>query len=501
MYQFLRSIDTYIKEIVCNAFSICVTAVVFSFSSSLAASTNRVFVISNSIQTINIFTGAPQPIDGPSKYAGFGDIAANLVAATEIKARYPDRKVRLIVTTAYERIDPLIPTTDEIVKIMAPDLDPTKKGEVQMHGNVEVLFVPVDFHAALKINSKFSFYTELLKLSIRIPKHLPNADLSLNFSAYPSSAPVLRVNSKLSMSVEEHYGDFEMIQDFAGKGWQKRGAHMEVASGPYSSGFMLTHARPSREASIEIIRSWGKKEKNVVLPRGDFLPLIAYSAGWQSIQVYVDALAHVQLPNKDMVLFVKDFPEVKYENVPKSIKVIPVKGLPHEVMSAIIQESHFAPLVTGDISYGQGLSTVRNGKALIYESPEWKVDSAQGTKITIAKDMGVAESKLDSMFLLSEELEKMDMERLKQKSKQVAVFIGDSEFQTKISNAIKARYSRWDIIANTLKVAGHIIDKVGVRNLKSYSKESKKRDFKILLESEFNGNIPGCYRFYKATSI
>ncbi len=104
---------------------------------------------SKNINVINVFSGAPQAIDGPSKYAGFGDIAANLVAATEIKARYPNKTVRFIVTSAFTRIDPLIPTTDEIVKIMAPLLDPSRKGVVQMHGGVEVVFIPVDFKLVL----------------------------------------------------------------------------------------------------------------------------------------------------------------------------------------------------------------------------------------------------------------------------------------------------------------------------------------------------------------
>lgn len=488
--------------------------------------------LSSSIKVINVFTGAPQPTDGPTKYAGFGDIAANLVSATEIKARYPDRTVRLIVTTSFDRIDPLIPTTDEIVKIMAPSLDPTRRGVIQIYNGVEVYFTPVNFHGALMIGEKSpkyweflkkqldrldsnkvkkmdekvrtlhaqaSYYWELFKLSVKLPNTIPSADLNVNFSTYPQSSPVLRVNGKLAIGVEEHYGDYTMVQDIIPKGSQGRGAFLGMASGPYSTGFMLTFNRPNREDSLELIRQWAEKN-NQLLPSGEFLPQIAYSAGWQSIQVYLDALAQMELPKKELIVFVKYFPELNFSNLPKSVKVIPVKGLPHEVMSALIQESFYAPLVTGDISYGQALSTVHDGKSLVYESPEWKVDSAIGTKKTLAKDLNINPHVLDPMFLLTDDLEKLDAHGLATKATQVAHFLSNQDLQSKISKAIINRYKTWDIISNTFKVASYLTDSIGIQNLRNATRNEKEAELKTQIENTYNKNMPQCFKFYKKSS-
>ncbi|NUM57602.1 MAG: hypothetical protein HUU56_03175 [Bdellovibrionaceae bacterium] len=451
--------------------------------------------LSKSVKVINVFSGAPQAIDGPSKYAGFGDIAANLVASSEIKSRYPDKKVRLIVTSAFNRIDPLIPTTDEIVKIMAPQLDPSKKGVVQMYGDVEVVFIPVDFKKALQINSMVSYYWELFKLKLVLPSHIPTSDLNLNFSAYPGGEQVLRMNTKVAIGVEEHYGDSNLVNLLYPFKSTRTASVTELTSGPFSTGFMLTFNRPNSEQSINLIREWSESNGKVV-PSGDFLPQIAYSAGWRSIQIYIDALSKLEQPEKPIVLFVKDFPELNFKNLPKSVTVIPVKGLPHEVMSALIQESYFSPLVTGDISYGQALSSVRSeGKSLIYESPEWKVESAFGTKKLIAKDLKVDASLLDPMFMLTEELDTLDLKGLNEKASKLAIFLNDKELQIKISKSIINRQESWDIIGNIFKIANHLIDDIGTQGLKnikgSRSRDSLKSNIQLLF-----GKGAQCVKYY-----
>ncbi len=412
--------------------------------------------LTSQIQTINVFSGAPQPSDSPvGASGGFGDVAANLVSSIEIKKRYPQLKVRLLVTSAERRYYPMVPTTIEILKIMVPSLRPEQKGVVQMYQGVEVVFIDYDFGPALDENNESNLSENLKDIQMKVPRLVPRADLNVSFSVFPESSLLLRMNAPLAIGVEEQYGDKQRINEVMMANPQQ-GAYAELASGPDSMGFMLSQDQIPQHEALDMIQTWAQ-QSGFDLPAGPLRPVIAYTADWHAAQVYVDAIAALPI-HKPIVLMVKDLPELDFSALPKEVHIVRIKGMPSDVMKAAIQESVLSPLVTGDISFGQALSSVKAHKTFVYEAPEWKVESSDGAQKNLAKDLGLNPKKLDPMFLKTEILEKLNRSELKSEGARLAKLLGDQSLQKDLFTAVTNRFGQWDLLGNTLRVASDTVE-------------------------------------------
>ena len=426
------------------------------------------------LKVINVISGVPQPSDdGPGKSGGFGDVAANFVSSIELKRRYPQKKVFFLVTSAFKRYDPLVPTSDEIIKIMAPELDPTRKSVVQVYKGVEVIFLPLDFYDLLrepKKHSKFIqdwIYDALMAAKVKkaisdLSRIVPHADLGLNFSHYPDAGPVMRVNNSIMIGAEEHYGAKSLVTSLLPPGLEDtQGTFLEVPSGPRAMGFMFTGTTATQRESRELIRSWARKTGHE-LPEGDFNIAMSYTMEWQAAQAYIYALSELK-PKGKWVLFTKSFPNLDLQLLPPNIQVVQFKAMPNEVMRTLIDSSTISPMLTGDISLGHGLSTVKDNEAdpkiLLYEAPPWKVESAAHLRGAVARDVGMAPRELKGFVLTNESLERAWPSDLRRLGREIATLLQNKPLVRRIARAIINRRTRWDIIDNCLQLAETLLEK------------------------------------------
>jgi hypothetical protein len=340
---------------------------------------------------------------------------------------------------------------------MEPDLDPTKTDVIQDLEGVEVIFLGYDFGNALDESKSNNLKEAFNDMQARLPSLIPKADLNLNFSYFPDSASVLRINAPLSIGIEELYGDkrpvAHVLQALNGTA---QGNFLELASGPNVIGFILVHGLIPKSEAMSSILNWGQTA-GLPVPSESFSPLIAYTAGWQAVQVYMDALAALK-PKGAFVLFSKDFPQLDKSVLPENIKFIAFKGMPHKVMKAIIQESPLSPLITGDISLGQALSTLTEEKTVAYEAPEWKLDNSEGIQKKLAQDLKVEPGEISPLFLNVEKLMKLNREELRVQGVNLARVMGNSDLQKRIFESLQERFKKWDLIGNTLDIADGILN-------------------------------------------
>lgn len=412
------------------------------------------------LKTVNVFTGVPQPSDqGPNQSGGFGDVAANVIAATEIKKRHPELTVRLLVTSAEKRYDPKVPTTIEILKIMLPELNPKLKGVPQIYEGVEVIYLKSDFYDLLEETSDRVFVKTMKRKLDELKSIIPSADLNLNFSHFPESNAIIRINAPLAMGIEEYYSSKSPINFVVSEGKNKvSGEFVEIATGATANGYTFPKMRADRNSNLNTIRTWAKANK-IDLPAAEFNHTVAYSAEWQPLQVYINALEFMK-PEGELILFIKYFEELDFSALPKNIKVVPLKGVPHKVMAAFIQEAAISPLITGDISFGLALSSTHAAKTFVYEAPWWKVDNAENLKNVLASELKVDLKRIENMFLFTEILREKNRDELREISKNVVVAIQDASLQENVHKFLAGNLEKWDSIGNTLKIAQRYLDQV-----------------------------------------
>lgn len=445
------------------------SAIVFQLMFSLASADN---FRPTHIHTVNVFSGVPQPSDeGAVRTGGFGDVAANVIGALELKQRFPELQVRLLVTSANTRHDPIVPTTCEILKIMVPSLNPNQKNQVQDFRGVEVIFLDVDFTEALKDLSPLRMRRTVRQLMRSLSRQVPPSDLNLNFSHFPGASGLLRLNTQLAIGIEEVAGSGKLINETLAPGEDSgKSPFVELSSGPNALGFMLQQTPPDASANQRLIKEWFATQDYTV-PE-NFRVQMAYSAEWQSTQVYINALSNLRVP-EEVYLFIKAFPELNTSALPPNIHLIPIRGMPFEVMDAIIYESLISPLVTGDISWGRSLRASTLNKNFVYESPWWKLESSARMRGMLARSMGVRQRELDGLFLRTEVLQKMDQAQLWEKGLQLAHILSNSRLQAKLHGAIIERLADWDVIQNVMVVADGVMSSATPTRLTEDSKITK----------------------------
>ena len=423
---------------------------------------------------INIVAGVPLTGAG-DKTGGFGDVAANIVSAFELKKRDPSLTINVLVTSYRERpkfqytleehnklfaeaktpeeqeavLNPPSPimTTDEIVKIMLPKLDPKIKHKPQTLHGVNFIFLEADAE-------DLTHFSNTQSVSDDLKAAIPMADLSLQYASnsHPMDKP-LRTNSKIAFNFYEPYNDFAVLDEFHYTQKVEDGPlWISMYSGAESSGFYLEAPRDDandRHARSEITK-WLKREFKTTLALRTHL-LFSYSKEAEATQVYLDAVAKIAAANPQLkyVLVTKNFPELDLSKSPPNMKVIRAASFPHSIVRSLIMESALSPLITGDTSLALALSHTTKKKTFIYEAPQWKKGAAQNMIGMLSRESGLKEKSIGAVFLV-------DPAALRQADarKKAAGFLSrvlmDQKLQGRIHETILRLKPRWDIYANTL---------------------------------------------------
>lgn len=401
------------------------------------------------IQTVNFISGTPLT-GGGDNTGGFGDVAANLLNAFNLKKSNPELAINFIVTSAAEREAAEVLTTNEIIKIMYPNLNPELKNIPQKFEGIDFIFLDHDFKKMQFMNQNTD--ADISKLKSVIPK----ADLSLQFSANDSAMePVLRTNTNMALSFYEPTGKRKSVQqnhshgDFA--------QHYMVYSGGQSSGYYLFD-RPSDYQSIAqdktLISQWAQDSGFGSMSGKEEL-LFAYSKNSLTMKAYLEALKiHFKDPKfatgKPYVLFAKKFAAVDYSGFPEFVRVVNVESLPHNVMEALIANSSISPLVTGDVSLSIALSTIKPNKTFVYEAPYWKSSSADSMVSAIRSNLTSEQNKQFSEHIDASFIQDTHLYYGTEKSTEKLVNLFNSPEANKlIYSKLNLLRSRWSILKNT----------------------------------------------------
>ncbi len=401
------------------------------------------------LRAVNVFSGIPMADDdNPNKTGGFGDVAVNLVMAVELKSRYPKLRVRLLVTSLAKRDQPQIPTSNEIIKIMVPDLNPELKQTPQIYRGVEVVFLDYDIGLL--------FDTKALKLPYErvrddLPQLVPPADLNLNFSHYVGGGAVVRIGAPVALAFEEQFGGRQWVKESEAP-QLGQGAFLTLSSGPGTAGYVLSEKERPRAKDLSLIRNWLASQGKVMDTPFDMA--FAYTSEWQSTQIYIDTISALGRTHgtRPLVLLIKKFSELDLSDLPDNVHVIQSSAVPHDVMAAMIWHSTVPPLVTGDTSLGLALSSTTPTKTFAYEAPPWKNGNAGSMKQILTERAGVGARKLDAMFLYTQKLADLTREDLRRRGKKLARLFDDTETQTRLYHALESVHDRWDLLGNALRI-------------------------------------------------
>jgi len=383
---------------------------------------------------INIISGIPMTGSG-DQTGGFGDVAANIFAAKEIKKRHPDTVVNFLVTTDYNETRSVM-SSAEIVKTMVPGLNPSLRDQVQTVGGINFIF----------LNEKDRFVTLVDRdgnEELDAPA-IPEADLSVQLSGnnHPQRS-VLEAKSKVSMSFYEHDGSTYI-----------RHGPSIFYTGPSSAGFYITkgllESNPNRQ---NIVNEWLTTNGHQAVDFSTNSVAFGYSKYAISIQLYLDAMSKLAKRNggRRYNVIIKDFSDSNLDSIeiPPNLQVIKYKSLPSEVMEAMIAESNLSPLVTGDLSLSTALSSVRKNKAFIYETPPWK----ESTALSLWADIHVETNDRLSSLLFFKPLELIENTAKRQEYiEDISHLLENSNFFERINSVIKRRLTGWDLIENIMKL-------------------------------------------------
>lgn len=396
--------------------------------------------LSNGKSTINIISGAP--LTGfHDPVGGYGDVAANLVMALELKSRNPEATINFLVTSEINRRIPTVPTTNEIMQNMVPELNSSIKDQIQVWRGINFIFLNIDYTTLAKL--------EILTTSdlTYLRRVIPKSDMSIQFSANNSAAvAALRVNSNISFSFNElaggdilFRGAMEKSSDFSSLYQGKTGAG--------SMGYYLIEDRSSSEEYFKTIQAWS--QSHGISPDNKKI-LFAYSKNAQALQLYIEALARVVDPNQHYVLYMQDRSDVFIDKLPANVQVVKAKSLPHEVMKALIHEAVIAPLVTGDVSLSLALSFVRAGRVFVYETLVGKKDHIvelfQKAKMFVSSTHRLLYQQATTALMIDGRT--LSYDERNTKIEKLVETLKNKEIQSRISESLTQLRREMDVLSN-----------------------------------------------------
>lgn len=333
--------------------------------------------------SVNIVTGVPLTI--PEQHmesmglkahentGGWGDVMSNVGMAMEIKKQFPEVVVRLIVTLNDDDTRPYVNKVrnfiPKILKNAAGDayLNPDQTS-VQFYEGLEIYFVKVPNTSMLQSES---YLTPEQKAEIqKSVEAVPVADLGIQFSANNSAYSNLVLKAQKMHLYFEEYS--EQRKSHAFSFFQGLIPQIKINAGPLGFGvygFGSKEDARGSELNKNRIQSWLKP-----LGLGDlgkFDLAFAYAGDAEMIEDYVKAVEQTvasEKKGKTLIVYKGSGDVVVSGNVVK----IPLGAHAKELGHALIAESTYSPLVTGDGSLSSALETTGPKKSFLYERVNWK---------------------------------------------------------------------------------------------------------------------------------
>jgi len=393
---------------------------------------------------------------------GWGDVMANVGMALEIKKQFPEVQVRLLVTLNDEETRQYVNRVrDFIPKIMKNDLgqpylNPDSK-EKQLYQGVEIYFVSVP--AMLAYRSEDQLSPEEKNSVVRAVTHVPDADMALQFSANNSAVSSLVVKGKQMHLYFEEYSDqtqshsFTFLQD-----GQKQ---IKLNSGPLGFGVYGFGSRNDDHGSAvnkKYLESWLSEisKSNPAmhgfdLRSGKYDLAFAYAGDAEMIEDYVLAVETTarKAPKNPTIIVYKGSGGI---TIKKNVILIPLGAHPKELGHALISESTYSPLVTGDGSLSSALETTSKTKSFLYENIDWKVQAMYALMRNVfAKESALYEAAQGALIPQTKSLKALGLSR-KKRVAMIQTALQNSDVHKTWHSYFSRRTNSLNIADNTLNM-------------------------------------------------
>lgn len=334
-------------------------------------------------KSINVVTGVPltlpesalesMGLEPHQNTGGWGDVMSNVTMALELKKMFPEIDVRLIVTlndddsrSHVNRVRKFIPSVLKNAS-GAAYLNPDSQ-EPQNYQGVKIYFASVP--APLGYSQTEHLTAEQIALVKELTAHIPKADMGIQYSANNSPYSNLVVKAQTLKVYFEEYS--EHLDSHQYSFFQKGSESIKLRAGPLGFGiYGFDSKEDARGSSVnqEYINSWLKKITTENL-KNNFDLAFAYAGDDGLIEDYVKAVtALAKEKGRQTVVVYKGSGKIRSLD---NVVLIPIGSHPRELAHALISESTYSPLVTGDGSLSSALETVAKGKAFLYEEVSWK---------------------------------------------------------------------------------------------------------------------------------
>lgn len=336
-------------------------------------------------EKINILSGVPL-VSKQDTSGGFGDVASNVAAAIELKTRFPNMKITLLVTSQNEELlTSSSRSATEIVQILLPETDAKKLAERQTTvAGFDVIYLPP--------LPELAFQKVEGSVLGSIYHIIPPADLTLQFSANHSPVKaLLHAKNFIGLSFNELEGETSVF---------KNGT---LNAGPLSNGiyFLKSLKGPEQQQrQRRIINDWLSQNE---IPELNFESeefTLGYMSSAKLAQAQLQAMVRIALENPDKHFTLFQNIEIKKSfTIPANLRLIYVKALPLKVHQALFALASLTPICRGDLSFSTLLSTTNASKAFIYDTEIWKREFAKATKLLLLKSGKLSSEQVNSLFI------------------------------------------------------------------------------------------------------
>ncbi len=430
-------------------------------------------------RSINVVTGVPltlpdsalesMGLTSQENTGGWGDIMSNVSMALELKKQFPEISVRLLVTLNDE--DPrqyANKVRGFILKILKNEngeayLDPDSK-KTQFYPyperkiseqNIEIYFISALGSLGYLQPAQM---TELQKKEvIKTTDHIPKADLGLQYSANdsPYSRYVVK-GQNMQISFEEYS---QHTTSHAYTFLQSGSPHTKLYSGPVSFGvygFGSKHDALHSVSNQQHIEKWlsqlastNASLKKFSLKSADFDLAFAYAGDSEMIEDYVSAVKQLAKRNRPTIIVYKGSGAIQ---VVGNQIIIPLGAHPKELGHALISESTYSPLVTGDGSLSSALETTSATKSFLYENIEWKIPAMTALlNVTFKTKPELISAANDLLIPPSKDL-KIENKSRKDRIKQIKSALENQALHSQVHSYFSKRTSSLNIADNAVNM-------------------------------------------------
>lgn len=460
-------------------------------------------------KSINIVSGIPLTISPQYLHSikikenentgGWGDVMSNVIMALEFKKRYPQIQVRLIFTLndddKRKNVNKVRSFIPEVLKNENGDvfLNPDVK-EAQYYKGVEIYFVSVPQQWAFADPNNLSLRQK--NEAIKLTSHIPYADLGLQYSANNNPFSNLVVKST---EMQISFGEYmQASESYSHTIFNTKPMIVKLNAGPLGFGVYGfdslndgLHSEKNKKYVEEFLSTIIQKNSNQLDSNQRTSPLktfhlnlseinlaFAYAGDAELIEDYIQAVEKIteekiskDSPDRKTVIVFKGSGSVQ---IKENCILVPIGKHPWELAHALISESTFSPLITGDGSFSSAIETMSPTKSYLYEGVPWKLETVINITRTVFKNDPEGYDLAQSAILpLTNELENEGITRPDRVNRIVSVLKAQSLHQSLFSY-----YSRHK---NKLKIADNTLN---VYQLKSIFKTIQKGIDKGLTFSE-----------------